>query len=139
MPSRKRTYKEIELLDTAAQAEAAGDTEKAIELYEKSIKNDTLTTTPYDRLLVLYRKLKQYADELRVLKKGIAIFTQRQNNQLKQAFSHAKRKRHVQNLGMKLAKSLGAIDRKGQSTYQPEPLGKWLKRKAVVEKRLKNV
>jgi hypothetical protein len=33
-------------------------------------------------------------------------------------------------------KFAGLRDRKGNSTYLPEPLAKWTKRKQVVEKRL---
>lgn len=34
-------------------------------------------------------------------------------------------------------KAFGLIDKKGNKTYNPEPIGKWQKRKAIVEKKLK--
>jgi len=36
-----------------------------------------------------------------------------------------------------LQKSMGLLDKKGESLYRPEPIGRWVKRKAVVEKQLK--
>ena len=46
--------------------EKAGRFEEAIALYEYGIANGTRTPGTYDRLLVLYRKMKRLNDERRV-------------------------------------------------------------------------
>jgi hypothetical protein len=42
----------------------------------------------------------------------------------------------VDALSAKLNKSLGLVDKKGTKLYSPEPIGKWQKRKKVVNKKL---
>lgn len=43
----------------------------------------------------------------------------------------------VIDISSKLAKSMGLVDKKGNTTYDPEPIGKWKKRRLVIEKKLK--
>jgi len=38
--------------------------------------------------------------------------------------------------GAKLNKSFGLVDKKGTKLYSPEPIGRWQKRKEIVEKKL---
>ena len=138
MPRKKHTEEE-ETLKSAIEAEAEGDTPDAIEVYEKKIASGTLNPEPYNRLMVIYRKDKDYAAEMRVIKKGIAALMAKQEEQQKEALSKTKGRRKLHSLSMQLAKKLGAIDKKGLSNYLPEPLEKWMKRKEVVEKKLGNV
>ncbi|MDR1629872.1 MAG: hypothetical protein LBS36_06635 [Oscillospiraceae bacterium] len=49
--------------------------DKAIEIYEKYVSSEwSRTTIPYDRLAILYRKKKNYDEEIRVLKAAIFAF-----------------------------------------------------------------
>ena len=48
--------------------------EKAIEHYEKSINYNFSGSHPYNRLAILYRKNKDYDNEIRVLRKAIEIY-----------------------------------------------------------------
>lgn len=57
------------------EAEKRNDDEKAIAEYEKSISLEFEGNHPYDRLAIIYRKRKQYDDEIRVLQKGINVFS----------------------------------------------------------------
>jgi len=55
--------------------EKLGGIEKAIELYEENLNDEFFGTHPYERLMILYRKNKQYADEIRVIEKAIEVFS----------------------------------------------------------------
>lgn len=50
--------------------------EDAIEEYEKNINENFEGNHPYDRLAILYRKNKDYENEIRVLKKGVKLFSE---------------------------------------------------------------
>lgn len=52
-----------------------GNINIAIELYEKNIAENYEGNHPYDRLSIIYRRRKDYKNEIRVLKKGIEVFT----------------------------------------------------------------
>lgn len=58
-----------EMIDRNAKAhelEKSGKTEQAIELFELSVSDLFNGTFPYDRLMVIYGKLKRYEDAMRV-------------------------------------------------------------------------
>ena len=63
-----------ETIRKAKETETNGDPEQAAELYEQVIKDEHADEFPYDRLMVIYRKLKRYKDELRVINSGIKSF-----------------------------------------------------------------
>lgn len=64
------------LLEKASQDEKS-DLPEAIKIYEQFVENGwNVTTTPYDRLAIIYRKNKQYDDEIRVLKSGVIMMAQ---------------------------------------------------------------
>lgn len=54
--------------------EKAGNVNKAIKLYEMNIKENFYGNHPYDRLAIIYRRNKQYDEEIRVLEKAIEVF-----------------------------------------------------------------
>lgn len=56
------------------QLEKAGQIERAISLYEANVAEGFDGDHPYQRLAVLYRKSGRRADEIRVLKRAIAVF-----------------------------------------------------------------
>ncbi len=117
-----------DLIIKAKEAEGAKDFEQASEMYERILNEDNLEVEAYDRLMIVYRKLKDYMKELSVIDRGISAY---------QDFYRAKitKSKKVVDLSNKLAKSIGLLDTKGNTTYDPEPIGKWKKRRLVVEKR----
>lgn len=120
-----------ELLDKAGEAETRADWEEATKLYEKVIKKDRLEEFAYNRLFICYRKLAEYQKELDAITAGIEAFE-------KFYASHRPKKTgKVSSISQKLSKSLGLTDKKGNSLYDPEPIGKWKRRRMVVEKKLK--
>lgn len=127
-----------EYIQQGAAAEAEGNTERAVELYESSIKKGIADPFPFDRLLVIYRKQRKLKEELRVILRGIEVF----NKQLEEHQSHLLRKTKSSNMLKRLStafgKSSGLADKKGKSKYLPGPLSKWLRRKEIVEQKLDN-
>lgn len=121
-----------DLIETAREAEAAQELEHAAKLYERVIKEDLINEYAYDRLIILYRKFKQYKDELRIINAGIKAY----ENLYKTKSKHT-RSRKVAEISNALLKSTGLADKKGNHLYDPEPIGKWKKRKEAVEKKLK--
>ena len=118
-----------DILVKAETAEAEEDLDAAAQWYEKAIKADPLTETAYNRLMIIYRKNRDYKQELRVIKDGIKAYEHFYR-------SRASRSKKIAELSNKLSRSVGLADKKGNLAYEPEPIGKWKKRKAVVEKKL---
>ena len=56
-------------------AEKNGDIETAIRLYEQNVSDRFTGSHPYNRLAIIYRKLKRYEDEKRVLLTAIDVYT----------------------------------------------------------------
>ena len=122
-----------ELMSDAKEAEEDNDFETAAKIYERAIRQQPHEELPYNRLMIAYRKLYKNEDELGIIQKGIAALDAFYKK--KSAKMMGKHK-DAQKLSKSLAKSLGLIDKKGADVYHPEPIAKWLKRQAIVEKKL---
>ena len=55
------------------QFEKENRIDEAVAIYEKSIQIDYPASHPYDRLMVIYRRRKDYANEARVIKAAISM------------------------------------------------------------------
>jgi tetratricopeptide (TPR) repeat protein len=119
-----------ELIKLAQAANLEGELEKAASFYEKAIRQEPFVEKPYAQLMKIYRQLKQYKEELRVIDKALAVFEEHYDKRPEKILG--KNSKAAQ-LSKALLKSIGDKD---QEDY-PEPIPKWRKRKAVVEKRLK--
>lgn len=62
------------LIKLGIDLEKEGMIDEAISVYEKSIIPKFTATHPYDRLMILYRKKKDYNNEIRVIKIAISVF-----------------------------------------------------------------
>lgn len=118
------------------QAEAGGDIPGAIKLYEESIRLDYPDPVAFDRLMILYRRQKQYKDEIRVINKAIKVFSQDYERHRKEQLPAAHSRKKVRDLSAAIMKKAGLYDRKGNDIYAPEPIARWMKRKAVAVKRM---
>ena len=125
------TVSHISNLQLAAEEEAKGDLKQAAKYYEAVIKDERPDELPYNRLMILYRKLKQYKDELRVINKGIKIF----EDFYKKSSAKGGKGKKLTDLSEAFMKTSGLKDRKGNLLYKPEPIAKWRKRKEMVEKK----
>jgi len=81
------------------ELEKAGEIEKAIEFYEKNIEEKFEGNHPYDRLAIIYRKRKEYQEEIRVLNQAISVFEKE------------KIKSKRQDVGLKLMKFKERLDK----------------------------
>jgi hypothetical protein len=122
-----------ELIAEAKEAEANNELEKASRIYERAIKSEPHEELPYSRLMVIYRKLTRYEDELKTIRKGITAFEQLYQKKSERLLGKNK---SVERLSNALAKSLGQKGKKTESLYYPEPIPKWIKRQKIVEKKL---
>lgn len=123
---------DIELVNdiqSAEQLEQEGKLEQAAKLYEAAIRKSPLDEHPYNRLMIIYRKIKRPKDELRVIKKGISVFESR--------LRRTSKNKKLSDLSNKMMKLAGLANSKGIPTYHPEPINRWMKRLDVVEKKLK--
>ena len=117
------------IIEEANEAEKE-DVSLAIKDYEEAIKKDPLAEKAYDRLMILYRKEKNYKKELQLINSGIKAF----ESFYKSRKSNSKK---IAEISKKLNRSFGFTDKKGISVYDPEPIARWKKRKVTVEKRIK--
>jgi tetratricopeptide (TPR) repeat protein len=129
MENKEASIKDI--IGRAEEAEKNKDTSGAIKLYKEILQHDDLYILAYNRLMKLYRQHKDYKKELAIINKAIKVY------ELYYYKHQPKHSKTISELSNKLNKAFGLVDKKGIKTYSPEPIGKWQKRKAVVEKKLK--
>ena len=120
--------------EEATQAEKNGDPEKAARLYERNIKEDYPDKLAFERLMVIYRKQKRYKDELRVINRGIEVFRENIENHILHSL-----RRHIDSRKLEqLSKAIMATSgQKKEDTIFPDPIDKWMKRKKIVDQKLK--
>jgi tetratricopeptide (TPR) repeat protein len=121
-----------ELIEEARNVEADGELEKAASIYEQAIRQHPMDEFPYTRLMIIYRKFKQPKNELRVIKKGLEVYTAFYDKKLKPYTSNTK----VGQLSKALLKSVTGSAKKTSYTSYPEPIPRWTLRKKAVEKKL---
>jgi len=67
------------------QLEKKGRIEEAIYTYEENIKSQHPATHAYERLMILYRKKKDFVNEARVIELAIKVFSEANNKAARQA------------------------------------------------------
>ena len=78
------------------EQEKTGDIDGAIATYEKNISAGYPATHSFDRLMILYRKRKEYDKEIVVIEKAIALFDlQNKENAEKSIMSFPSRKNEI--------------------------------------------
>ena len=120
----------------AKKAEAVNDLEKAVQLYEKNAGEGYPDRQSFERLMIIYRRQRRYKDELKTIKTAISVFEQYLEDHLTQALAKRTDVAKLKRLSRALLKKSGADTM--QAAY-PDPINKWIKRKEVVEKKLKSL
>lgn len=120
--------------DEARLAEEAGNLSKAVKLYEQNIKENYADKFAFERLMIIYRKQKDFKDELRVINRGVELFQENMTEHLKQSLSRHVDEKKVERLSLAIMKGTGL---KSKNLHFPDPIDKWMKRKEIVEKKLK--
>ncbi len=113
------------------------DQQENIEEFKALVKTGKADPHPYDRLMIYYRKQKNYKEELRVIKQAIKVFTDQLRRQETAMFKGAKSRTTIQKLSSQISRTAGLTDKKGKPNYVPEPLAKWEKRKKIVDEKIK--
>jgi len=70
----KRSTIQLERNLKGKELEKIGDVDGAIKLYENNAAEGCEGNHPYDRLAIIYRRKKQYLDEIRILERAIFVF-----------------------------------------------------------------
>lgn len=70
-------------LNEAKDLENQNKIDEAISLYEECVQMNCLDKTPYDRLILLYRKKRQKEDEIRILNLAITRFVKENKYQIR--------------------------------------------------------
>ncbi len=131
MPENANEINVPDKIAAANIAEINGKTDEAISWYKEVVKDSPLNENAYNRLMILYRKNKDFKNELRIINAGIKAFENFYKPKTKG------RTKIITSISNKLNKLIGLVDKKGNHTYDPEPLCKWKKRKQVVAKKVK--
>ena len=109
------------------ELEKKGDIESAIKLYEQNVTDEFFGTHPYDRLAMIYRKRKQFDDEIRILKRKIPIFEKINQEGLHYFLEHCSKDCPKELI--EKAKSFKQIrDTKGRVIFNPYPVDNYRKR-----------
>lgn len=116
----------------ARDAEQEGKLDKAIKLYEQNIKEDYADEFAFERLMIIYRKQKEYKHELRVINRGIELFQRNLREHLKQTLSRHIDGKKLEQLSNAILKKTGS---KKQELHFPDPIDKWMKRREIVEEK----
>lgn len=102
----------------------------AIKDLEETIQKNPLAEKAYNRLMILYRKEKNYKKELRLINAGIKAF----ENLYRPGKPGSKK---IADISKKLNRAFGLTDKKGNVINEPAPIAGWKKRRITVEKRIK--
>lgn len=118
------------LIACGRQHELDKNIEEAIQCYKEAIAQEPVEEFPFNRLMVLYRKEKNYEEELKVVEKGIAVF--------KAFYDKRSKKYSGKNKLGQISKLLLKNLSKGETGMDgyPEPLQKWSTRKSVLEQKI---
>lgn len=72
-----------DLCEKAEKLEKEGETLQAVLIYETLLEENFLGSRPYDRLAIIYKKLKRKDDVIRVLEKAVVIQENEYNKKAK--------------------------------------------------------
>lgn len=118
-------------LSQAVEHEEEGEWAEAARAYEKLLKKFPRNEKIFDRLMIMYRKLKDYQKELATIETAVKAFD---IHKPKRSGAADKKISRISNA---LLKATGLVNKKGENLYLPGPVGRWEKRKVTVLKRLR--
>jgi hypothetical protein len=118
----------------AILAEKNDDPKRAIRLYEQNIKEDYADEFAFNRLMVIYRSQKDYADELRVINRGIEVYRSNMEKHLEHSLHRRGNLEKVAQISKAIMRKSGV---KKEDLSFPDPIDKWMKRKKIVSEKLR--
>ncbi len=89
----RKIYQTSELNNKGIFYEKNGEIKQAINTYEKNIELGGMASHSYTRLMVLYRKNRDYDNEIRIIKRAIDVFSKdsRYNNDVEKWIERLKK------------------------------------------------
>lgn len=118
------------LLQQAAHMESIGNAKEAAKLYRQSLKVQHRDEKAYNRLMVIFRKMKDYKNESFIIQRAIKAFENFHDERGKRI------SKQVAGASKAIMKALGLINKKGEPVYMPQPVERWSKRLDWVERKL---
>jgi tetratricopeptide (TPR) repeat protein len=115
----------------ARQFEQEGEWDKAIKLYQLMLKAQPFNEKLYDRLMIIYRKTKNYQKEKKIIDTAIRVYEKFYKEKERAVVT-----KKVAAISKALLKSLKMTDEKGRPAPQREPIKRWSKRKHWLLNRL---
>ena len=122
-----------DLLEEAIRLEGEGDLKEAEKHYNIVLDRDSLNVIAYNRLMITFRKQKEYQKELSIINKAIKSY----EAEAKSSIQDRKLNSKIASLSRSLAKSLGILTKSGMPVYINEDVDRWIKRREIVKKKLK--
>lgn len=126
-----KNAKALEGLPLAQLQEKEGQLEDAVKTYESLLKHQPHNEKIYDRLMILFRKLKDPKKEIGIIRKGINEFEQKFHKRNQEPG------KKILQLSKALLKATGLADKKGKNMFSPQPVGRWRSRLTLLEKKIK--
>lgn len=123
-----------ELMTQAHLLETEGKLQEAVDLYLKVHGKVPANEQVIMRLLIIYRKRKEYKKEQQLINE---VLKAREEDQMAERKQWISKHRKMARNSLLLAKSLGLMDKKGLPVYQDPFIETLHKRKTVVAKKLK--
>lgn len=125
-----------DLIAKARQFEREENFEEAAPLYEKVVQQDPLNENAINRLLIIYRKLKEYRKEIQLLNTSIKASSSKMQEQ---QTAWSKKHPAAARASKSLLRSLGGARAKVAPAYEEAAVRNWRKRKENLVKRMKKV
>lgn len=114
--------------------EENGNIDKAISLYEENVIEGYPATLSFERLYVLYRKRRQYQDELRVLDVAIQIFSKENEEGFKRITEKPENAPYKDALQIALETCTPVKNDEGWYIFCPYPVIQYIERREKVLK-----
>ena len=108
------------------------DPDEAISVYRYLIKKLPTKEAPHHRLILVYRKLKDYKNELAAVDEAI-----RSQDTPENPIDSDPHRKKIAQLSKALMKSTGLADKKGKPLFETPYYSKWKKRKQTLQKLIK--
>lgn len=113
--------------------EGAAKFKEAAEQYVLILNQNPLHVEAGNRLMMMYRKLKEYKKEVSLINKLVAAHEKEvEGNQREWIKNHGE----LAELSRPLAESLGLLNSEGLPFYENEMLNRWKKRREILSKKI---
>lgn len=123
----QRLRRTAELNNKGIALEKEGRIEEAIKVYEQNIQIGYPATHSYERLMILYRKRKDYGDEIRVARLAIDVFSKCNEKKAERVIErYPDREQEIRGCLLKNEELRDTLT--GKIIFSPYEVGKYIRR-----------